>query len=70
MHNPSPPPIKTSLRELAEQLPDNATWDDVMKTIRFRQAVEKGIEAADMGCLTPHKTIKAQWEAKRAARLD
>ena len=62
--------IKSSLHELAEQLPDNATWDDVMETVRFRQSVEKGIEAADAGRLTSHADVKAKWEAKRAARLD
>ncbi len=41
--------LKESLHQLADQLPDDATWDDVMEKIHFRQAVEKGIKAADEG---------------------
>jgi hypothetical protein len=39
--------LKDTLHILAEKLPDNATWDDVMEEIRFRRAVDTGIKAAD-----------------------
>lgn len=39
--------LKETLHTLAEKLPDNATWDDVMEEIRFRRAVETGVKAAD-----------------------
>ncbi len=41
--------LKESLHQLADQLPDDATWDDVMEKIHFKLAVEKGIKAADEG---------------------
>ncbi len=41
--------LKETLHQLADQLPDDATWDDVMEKVRFRRAVEKGIKAADEG---------------------
>jgi len=41
--------LKETLHTLAEELPDNATWDDVLEEVRFRRAVETGIRAADRG---------------------
>lgn len=41
--------LKEELHTLAEQLPDEATWDDVIERIRFRQAVAEGKVAADRG---------------------
>lgn len=41
--------LKETLHTLAEELPDNATWDDVLEEVRFRRAVETGIRAADKG---------------------
>ncbi len=41
--------LKETLHTLADQLPENATWDDVMEEVRFRRAVEAGVRAADRG---------------------
>jgi predicted transcriptional regulator len=45
--------MSTNLREelhtLAEQLPDNATWEEVMERLRFRRAVAEGKAAAKRG---------------------
>lgn len=41
--------VKRDLQQLAETLPENATWDDVIEEARFRRAVEAGIHAADRG---------------------
>ena len=51
--------IKESLHQLAEQLPDDATWDDVMEKVRFRQAVERGLRAADRGEFASPEEVKA-----------
>lgn len=50
--------LKGFLHKMANQLPDNATWDNVMEKIRFRQAVEKGIHAADRKEFVSPKKIK------------
>jgi hypothetical protein len=39
--------VKHELHQLAEALPENATWDDVIEEARFRRAVEAGVHAAD-----------------------
>lgn len=36
----------------------------------FVSEVEKGVQAADEGRLNDHGSVKAKWEAKRAAPLD
>ncbi len=35
--------IKEEARRLIEQLPDDATWEDIQYQIYFRQAVEAGL---------------------------
>lgn len=51
--------LKESLHTLADQLPDNATWDDVMEEVRFRRAVETGIRAADRGEFATQEEVRA-----------
>lgn len=39
--------IRQKLHALADDLPADASWDDVIEEARFRKAVEQGIAAAD-----------------------
>jgi len=41
--------IREKDHALAEELPPDASWDDVIEEARFRRAVELGIAAADRG---------------------
>ena len=36
--------VKQEARRLVEQLPDDATWDDLLYQIYVRQSVEAGLE--------------------------
>lgn len=36
--------IKEEAHKLIDQLPANATWDDLMHEIYVREAIEKGLE--------------------------
>ena len=38
--------VREALHNLAEQLPEEATWEDVFEHLRYRIAVAKGKEAA------------------------
>jgi len=51
--------LKETLHTLADQLPDNATWEDVMEEVRFRRAVEMGIRAADRGEFATQEEVQA-----------
>ena len=41
--------VKDDLLRLAERLPADATWDDVLYEISLTQAVEAGLKDADEG---------------------
>ena len=51
--------VKEILHDLADELPENATWEDVMEEVRFRRAVEVGIRAADRGEFATPKELRA-----------
>jgi predicted transcriptional regulator len=41
--------LSQQVHQLADHLPPEATWDDVIEQARFRKAVQEGIAAADRG---------------------
>ncbi|MDH5822489.1 hypothetical protein QFW77_05725 [Luteimonas sp. RD2P54] len=41
--------LSQQVHQLADQLPPEATWDDVIEQARFRKAVQEGVAAADRG---------------------
>jgi hypothetical protein len=41
--------IKEQAHRLVDNLPDSATWEDVMYRIYVRQAIEAGIKDSDEG---------------------
>ena len=49
-----------------EELPEDATWDDVQERINFVVGVRKGFRELDEGKGIPHERVKeefAQWLA-------
>jgi len=43
--------VKEDARRLVDQLPDDATWDDLMYQVYVRQSVEAGLADARAGRL-------------------
>jgi hypothetical protein len=41
--------VKEEVRRLAEELPESATWDDVMEQVYLKQIVEAGLKASAAG---------------------
>jgi hypothetical protein len=41
--------IKSDARRLVDQLPDDATWEDLMYQIYVRQAVDAGLKDVEEG---------------------
>lgn len=41
--------VKEQLHQLAEKLPDGATWDDVFYEVYTRRQVELGMQDVDAG---------------------
>jgi hypothetical protein len=49
--------VKESLLEIARQLPDQCTWDEVMYQIYVRQKIEAGLRDLDEGRSTDHGAV-------------
>jgi len=50
--------LKNELHSLADELPDSATWEDVIEAARFRRAVDAGVAAADRGAFASDEQVK------------
>ena len=61
---PKPHDIKAEAHRLVDELPDNASWDDLMYEVYVRQAIESGIAAADAGQLVSHEEALTRIRAR------
>lgn len=43
------PSLKQAIHEIADQLPERATWDDVLYTCYIRQKLDEGVRDLDAG---------------------
>jgi predicted transcriptional regulator len=50
--------IQQKVRELADQLPEDAPWEDVLEEVRYRRAVDAGIAAADRGAFATAAEVR------------
>ncbi len=53
--------IKQEAQRLIEQLPDDATWDDLMYEIYVRQAIEAGLADSETGRTLAVKEVRARF---------
>jgi predicted transcriptional regulator len=53
--------IKEQAHMLVENLPDNATWEDLMYTIYVREAIEAGLEDSKAGRIIPAEDIRKEY---------
>jgi predicted transcriptional regulator len=53
--------VKTAVRQLADTLPDDATWDDVMYRIYVHQAIDAGLRDAAVGRLVDVAEVRRQF---------
>ncbi len=52
--------VKDAAREIVENLPDQATWDDLMYEVYARQKIEQGMADIEAGRTVPHGQVKAE----------
>ena len=55
-----PAPAKQLLREAVEQVPEDATIEDVMERLYFLAKVARGLEAAERGDVISHEEIERE----------
>ncbi len=53
--------VKSAVRQLADTLPKDATWDDVMYRIYVRQAIDAGLQDAAEGRLVDVAEVRRQF---------
>ena len=53
--------IKTEARRLIEELPEDATWEDLMYRIYVRQAIESGFADVDAGLTLDIQEVRARF---------
>jgi len=52
--------VKEAARSIVDNLPEQATWDDLMYELYVKQKIEAGLEAAAEGRTVPHEEVKAR----------
>jgi hypothetical protein len=52
---------KEVARQLIDRLPDDATYDDMMRELYERQAIERGLTDSDADRVTDNKAIRARY---------
>ncbi len=55
---------KEAARQIIEEMPDQATWDDIMYELYVKQKIDMGLRAAEEG------KVVSQNEAKRRIHGD
>jgi predicted transcriptional regulator len=53
--------VKQEARRLVDNLPENATWDDLMYEIYVRQAIEAGLADSEAGRTLDVKAVRAKF---------
>ncbi len=53
--------IKPEVYRLLDNLPDTATWDDLMYRIYVRQAIEAGIKDSEVGRTVDVKQVRKRF---------
>lgn len=56
--------VKDEARRLVEELPEDATWDDLMHKIYVRQAIESGVKDSDVGRTLDVKEVRTRFGLK------
>ena len=53
--------VKEEARRLVEELPDEATWDDLMYRIYVRQAIEAGLQDSEQGRVVSVEAVRTEF---------
>ena len=53
--------IRVEAQNLLKDIPEDATWDDLMYKIYVRQAIEAGVKDSDAGRTTDVKEVRARF---------
>jgi predicted transcriptional regulator len=57
--------VREEARKLIEKLPDHSTWDDLMREIFVRQAIEAGLADSQAGRTTRVEEVRTKFGLKK-----
>jgi predicted transcriptional regulator len=57
--------VREEARKLIEKLPDGSTWDDLMREIYVREALEAGLADSHAGRTTGVEEVRAKFGLKK-----
>lgn len=53
--------LRVEARRIVDQLPEGATWEDLMYRIYVREAIEAGVKDSSSGRVTPVAEVRKQF---------
>ena len=56
---------KQQARELIDQLPDDATWDEIAYRVEVHASIERGLADSEAGRVTPQEEVEKRFDVKR-----
>jgi predicted transcriptional regulator len=60
-----PSTAKQQAHELIDQLPDDATWDEIAYRVEVHASIERGLADSDAGRVTPQEDVEKRFGTKR-----
>lgn len=57
----STPNLRDQVRQIADQLPADATWEDVRYQIELRASIERGLSDVEAGRVTSVEELMAEF---------
>lgn len=54
--------LKKEVENMLKDLPEDASWDDVMYKIYVRQSIEQGLQDSQEGRVISHEDIKKRYQ--------
>jgi len=55
---------KDTARQLIDQLPDTATYNDIMYELYVKQKIEQGVQDSRDGKITSHEDVKKHYQQR------
>lgn len=56
---------KAQALELIDQLPDNASWEDVVYRLELHASIERGLADSEAGRVTPQEDVERRFGVRR-----
>ena len=59
------PSVKQQAHDLIDQLPDNATWDEIAYRMEVRASIERGLADSEASRVTSQEEVEKRFDFRR-----